>query len=215
MGQLDARGRILRAAERLFAEKGFAATSVQEITDAAEVNKALLYYYFEDKHSLYVSLIDDGIEQMRCALDDALRLDASPTERLRRFVCLHVDLLWSRRDLLQVVQRCVMAGEHEGVGLLDKFQEVLDRLERFFQEAQEAGELTGAEPFLAARSTLALPCGYAFWDTYGRESYTREQVAAHVTALLLHGLHGPASASSPASATVDVVPRAERSTPAG
>src|SRR6476620_770241 len=89
---VDARARILRAAERLFAEKGFAATSVHEITEAASVNKALLYYYFEDKHSLYVGLIDDGIAEFRRMLDEALCKPGGYADRLRAFVEGHVRL---------------------------------------------------------------------------------------------------------------------------
>src|SRR5262245_9854104 len=97
----DARARILRAAERLFAEKGYAATSVQEITEAASVNKALLYYYFEDKHSLYVGLIDEGIADFREMLEEALGQPGSYSDRLHAFVAGHVRLLWSRRDVVR------------------------------------------------------------------------------------------------------------------
>src|SRR5262249_36808657 len=96
---LEARERILRAAEKLFAEKGYAATSVQEITEAAEVNKALLYYYFEDKHDLYVSLIDHGIAEFRRVLNEALAGEGDYAGRLRRVVRGHVDLLWRRSNL--------------------------------------------------------------------------------------------------------------------
>ena len=43
------RQKILDAAERLFADQGFDATSVESIAAAAGVNKALIYYYFKDK----------------------------------------------------------------------------------------------------------------------------------------------------------------------
>src|SRR6266540_1539445 len=110
---VDARARVLRAAEKLFGEKGYAATSVQEITEAASVNKALLYYYFEDKHSLYVGLIDEGIAEFRQMLDQALGQPGSHADRLRAFIEGHVRLLWSRRDVVRVVQRCLLAGEQE------------------------------------------------------------------------------------------------------
>ena len=60
----DNRDRILRAAERLFAEKGFDATSVASVADAAGVNKALVYYYFESKDHLLASLFDDLLADM-------------------------------------------------------------------------------------------------------------------------------------------------------
>ncbi|AEA34376.1 TetR/AcrR family transcriptional regulator [Hippea maritima] len=44
---------ILTKAKTLFAQKGFDATTMDEIAREAEVNKALIYYYFKDKESLY------------------------------------------------------------------------------------------------------------------------------------------------------------------
>jgi AcrR family transcriptional regulator len=55
----DNRDRILRAAEALFAENGFDATSVGSVAEAAGVNKALIYYYFEGKDDLLASLFED------------------------------------------------------------------------------------------------------------------------------------------------------------
>ncbi len=50
--------RIIQAAEELFAEKGFDATRVNEIAGRAGVNKALIYYYFENKEAMLDHLIE-------------------------------------------------------------------------------------------------------------------------------------------------------------
>src|SRR5437764_68861 len=101
----DARERILGAAERLFAEKGFAATAVHEITEAAQVNKALLYYYFADKRAVYACLIDNGIVEFQRTIDEALASPGSYADRLRCFIRAYIDLLCRHADLLRVVQR--------------------------------------------------------------------------------------------------------------
>lgn len=49
----DSRARLLDAALRLFAEQGFAKTSIRQIAEAASVNTALISYYFGDKKGLY------------------------------------------------------------------------------------------------------------------------------------------------------------------
>lgn len=54
---MDAKDRILEAATRLFASKGFDATRVSEIADAANVTKALIYYYFKSKEDILDHLI--------------------------------------------------------------------------------------------------------------------------------------------------------------
>jgi AcrR family transcriptional regulator len=54
---LDAKTRILEAAGEIFAEKGFKATTVREICQAAEANIASINYYFGDKQNLYVESV--------------------------------------------------------------------------------------------------------------------------------------------------------------
>ena len=53
----ESRTRILQAAEELFSSKGFDATRVDEIAQKAQVNKALIYYYFKSKDALLQELI--------------------------------------------------------------------------------------------------------------------------------------------------------------
>jgi TetR/AcrR family transcriptional regulator, regulator of cefoperazone and chloramphenicol sensitivity len=59
------RERLLDAAERLFAEKGFAATSVRDITAAASSNVAAVNYHFGGKHNLYNEVFRRRMAAMR------------------------------------------------------------------------------------------------------------------------------------------------------
>jgi AcrR family transcriptional regulator len=185
---LEPRARILRAAERLFAEKGYAATAVHEITDAAGVNRALLYYYFEDKHSLYAALIDDGNAEFQRMLDDALSLPGSHAERLAAVVRGHLDLIWRRGDMARVIHRCLLDGHEAEFGLLDKFNECVGRMERFFRQAAEAGEFRAVDPAIAARTFLGPSFILSLWPQAERNRFSREAFAEEITALLLRGL---------------------------
>ena len=63
--RLEAKARILQAASRLFSEKGYDGTRVFEIAEAAGVNKALIYYYFQSKEDILDSLIDSLMSGVR------------------------------------------------------------------------------------------------------------------------------------------------------
>jgi len=58
------KARILAVAERLFAQRGFDATSVDSIARAARVNKALIYYHFRDKNELMSSLFAHIVDEL-------------------------------------------------------------------------------------------------------------------------------------------------------
>ena len=83
--------RILKAASKLFAEKGFVMTTTQEICDAASANIAAVNYHFGGKDNLYrtVWMYFDDLESKRIAM--YIKADASPEERLRSFVKMRVE----------------------------------------------------------------------------------------------------------------------------
>lgn len=64
---LDTHGRILDAAERLFAEEGFNGTSLRRITTAARVNLAAVNYHFGDKESLYTEVLRRRLRPINAA----------------------------------------------------------------------------------------------------------------------------------------------------
>ncbi|MGB4163922.1 MAG: helix-turn-helix domain-containing protein, partial [Bacillota bacterium] len=66
----DARNRILDAATQLFALRGFDATRVTEIADAAGVTKALIYYYFSSKADILDCLIRELVDKLTSIATD-------------------------------------------------------------------------------------------------------------------------------------------------
>ncbi|HLZ17967.1 MAG TPA: TetR/AcrR family transcriptional regulator, partial [Smithellaceae bacterium] len=75
----ESRNHILDAALNLFAQKGYAATTVREIVDAAGITAPSLYYYFGNKEGLYMELM-----QTHCAMIDEVLAQQSPTSESAR-----------------------------------------------------------------------------------------------------------------------------------
>ena len=101
---------LLDAAERLFAQKGFAATSVREIADAAGVNPALVHYYFGNKRKLLIAVMDRAllpIAQRIAAMKESG--DISP----RQFVSLFFRMANEHPAMPKLVVREVLMSEGE------------------------------------------------------------------------------------------------------
>lgn len=184
---VDARDRLLRAAERLFAEKGYAATAVHEITSEAGVNRALLYYYFRDKHSLYAAVIDEGVAAFTRMLDEVLSTPGSYSDRMAAFVRGYLQLLWDRPEASRVVHRCLLDGYQDEFRLLEKFQGGMSRLEAFFQEASASGEFRPLDPAIAARSFVGPMFIFSLWRMFESDRFSREELAEELIAQLLDG----------------------------
>jgi TetR/AcrR family transcriptional regulator len=76
------RQRLLSCATQVFTRKGYTATTVHEIVEAAGVTKPVLYYYFRNKEGIYLELIRGGFAKFDALLDTSRGQRGSATERL-------------------------------------------------------------------------------------------------------------------------------------
>jgi TetR/AcrR family transcriptional regulator, regulator of cefoperazone and chloramphenicol sensitivity len=97
----ETRERLLKAAERLFADRGFKKVTVREICRAARANVAAVNYHFGDKLGLYREVMRSAIDAMRATNDAARQAGAGhdAEEQLHRYIVIFVHrVLGSGRD---------------------------------------------------------------------------------------------------------------------
>lgn len=82
----DARNNILNAAMELFARKGYSASSIREISQAAGITKPVIYYHFKNKEHLYQELMLETFSQTRKNLLRLSKYGGSLRERLIFYV---------------------------------------------------------------------------------------------------------------------------------
>lgn len=97
------RERILRAAIRVFARKGFYAARVSEIAKAAGVADGTIYLYFKNKDDVLVSIFEDRITKLIGVLRKEIEVEAPFEAKFRRVIELQLGLLEGQRDLAEVV----------------------------------------------------------------------------------------------------------------
>src|SRR6202044_4046567 len=78
----ESRAAILAAAAQEFAEHGIAGARTDAIAREARVNKALIYYYFKDKETLYGAVLDEAFSGLKTAVFRVLDGDLAPREKI-------------------------------------------------------------------------------------------------------------------------------------
>ena len=152
-----AREALRDAAGALFAQHGYAATGVQEIANAAGVNKAMLYYYFGSKEQLYAALVQDGIAMVEEAVRAAEATDLPLADRLRQFLQTYLTVVVDHPAIARILFREVMgSGEEARQMVTDHFTEIIRRLAAVLDTAQAQGEFGDCDTTLAAYSLFGM-----------------------------------------------------------
>jgi AcrR family transcriptional regulator len=163
--EVDPRQRILEAATRIFAEKGREGARTREIAQAANVNLAMLHYYFSSKEELYVRVLTPIFEELFSRLKLAAGSSAIPTRRLEAVVGVYFDFLKGKPDLPRLIMWDLVTGAH---AMRQTFQRVfssdkeglMQLIHGIFKEGQK-GKLPPEDADQSVISMVAL-CVFPF-----------------------------------------------------
>lgn len=105
----SAREKILKTARELFANRGYHATSVKDISTEAGVNKSLLFYYFNSKKNLYDEIFIDLMTKFQREVESYVDLQSGIEERFSALIRFYIDYFASNRQMMKIIIREVLS----------------------------------------------------------------------------------------------------------
>ena len=96
--------RIFAEAVRIFKEKGYHATSVQDIADAVGLQKASLYHHFASKQDILLEILDGALDILIADMQAVLDMDLPPEEQLRQAMRAYISRVTQEASLAAVLQ---------------------------------------------------------------------------------------------------------------
>ena len=139
----DVKTRIMKAATHLFANKGYASTSVREIVEAAGVTKPTLYYWFDSKEGLFVELVESYLDGLNDLVQKWADAPGSVRERLAGFIRDYVNGGGSNREgvMLMIAAHAPADTKQPRIDLLTMHARRMHLFEGLLREGVERGEL--------------------------------------------------------------------------
>jgi AcrR family transcriptional regulator len=148
------RDAILRAAARLFRERGFADTGMRDIAAAADLSAANLYHYFDGKNDLLFYCQDRALDRMLAAVDAARRESRSATERLRVVFTAHLQTLLDEIEGATAHLQIDSLPPKLRDAIVKKRDSYERALRRLIADGIKSGELVDMDPAVVARAML-------------------------------------------------------------
>jgi TetR/AcrR family transcriptional regulator len=139
------REKIYAAAARVFAQKGYASATVQEIVERAGVTKPALYYYFGSKEGAYRAILEKGLSDFGARMDAVDRMKGRAPVRLRRLCEELFALSHEHLDAVRLMH-FIYYGLPQGAPSFD-FDRVLlrlhDMVRKIVRQGVRSGEFRG------------------------------------------------------------------------
>jgi AcrR family transcriptional regulator len=179
---------ILDAAAQIFREKGYHATSMQDIAEAVDLRKASLYHHFDGKQKILVELLDMALDILIEELERVVETQIPPDEKLRLAMRSYLNSLAKYNDLASVLLL-----EHRSLEqkLRKKHISRRDRYEELWRGIIEDGISMGIficnDPGLATKVVLGIANWTIMWYRQAG-SLSATEVADQSASLILNGL---------------------------
>jgi TetR/AcrR family fatty acid metabolism transcriptional regulator len=200
--QREKRGRILEAAEKTFARRGFYHARISEIASAAGVADGTIYLYFKSKDDLLISWFEWRMEQVVAELAATIAAAKEPSAQLAAFVRSHLEMVQRNPAAAEVLtvelrQSSKFMKEYDN----PRFAEFLRLLGGVIRAGQEAGDFDTAVPApLAARAIFGAIDELALaWLLGGADKFDIVRAADWMTRLVLTGLSSPTAGGETAT----------------
>ena len=179
------RKQLIHVARSVFAERGYDATSVEEIAARAHVSKPVVYEHFGGKEGLYAVVVDREMSVLLGRFEDALK-DAPPRVLLERAAFVLLDYIENETDGFKVLTRDTPSTGRTGT-FSSLINDVASRVEHILDRAFKARGYETKLAGLYSQALVGMVAATGQWWLEARKP-KKEIVAAHLVNLAWNGL---------------------------
>ena len=182
--------RIIKAATKIFAKKGFFKAKVSDIAKEAQVADGTIYLYFENKDDILISLFEEQMQLVLENMRQQLSKEDDAVKKIESFALTHLKLIESNKNVAEIIQvelrqSTKFMKEYKN----ERFMEYLNLIADIIEEGQKKGVFNKAIiPDIAKRAFFgALDEMSRFWVLSSRKKYDIETAAEQISGYFLNG----------------------------
>jgi TetR/AcrR family fatty acid metabolism transcriptional regulator len=191
MKSADKHKKILSAATKIFAKKGFFNARISDIAKEAKVADGTIYLYFNNKFDILISVFEHEIGKLTSQVQELLDKESDPQKMLEIFITKHLQEMKKNKNLAEVIQiELRQTNKFIRDYRNNKFSEYVDIIAKIIELGQQQDCFhQGISPDIAKRAVFgALDEIARIWSINAKPHYTVEETAQQVTSLFQSGI---------------------------
>ena len=158
--------KIFETSMKLFAEKGYDATSIEEITATVGVAKGTLYYHFSSKEEIFNFLVEEGIKLLQNSVDIKTAKFSNYIDKLKAIVLIQIKIVDKYEDLITILLSQFWGNESRNQMCKNQIFLYINQIEQIVKEGIKAGN-----PQAIASEIYGLICSSLVYKVRDKEEF--------------------------------------------
>lgn len=150
--------KIFEASMKLFAEKGYEATSIEEITATVGVAKGTLYYHFSSKEEIFNFLVEEGIKLLQNSIDIKTAKFSNYIDKIKAIILIQIKIVVKYENLIKILLTQLWGNETRNQTCKKLIFEYINKIEKIVEEGIKIGEIKKGNPQVITSEIYGLIC---------------------------------------------------------
>lgn len=161
--------KIFETSMKLFAQKGYDATSIEDITATVGVAKGTLYYHFTSKEEIFNFLVEEGIKLLLNSVDIKTSQRSNYIDKLKAIVLIQIKIVVKYEDLITILLSQFWGNEERNKKCKQEIFRYISKIEAIVKEGIECGEIKKGDPQAIASEIYGLICSTLVYKVRGEK----------------------------------------------
>ncbi len=148
--------KIFEASMKLFAEKGYDATSIEEITATVGVAKGTLYYHFSSKEEIFNFLIEEGVKLLQNSIDIKTSKLDNYIDKLKAVILIQIKIVNKYENFITILLSQFYGKEARNQMCQKYVYEYINKIEKIVEDGMKAGQIKNGNVKVIASEIYAL-----------------------------------------------------------
>lgn len=148
--------KIFEISMKLFAEKGYENTSIEEITATVGVAKGTLYYHFSSKEEIFDFLVSEGIKLLQNSVDIKTARYENYIDKIKAIILIQIKIVKKYEDIITILLSQFYGSEKRNQKCKEYIYEYINKIEGIVTQGMEKGQIKQGNAKLYASEIYGL-----------------------------------------------------------
>ena len=180
--------KIFETSMKLFADKGYDATSIEEITATVGVAKGTLYYHFSSKEEIFNFLVEEGVKLLKNSISIKTDKMNNSLDKIRAIVLIQIKILFKYENFMTIILSQIWGNDDRSKMCKKYVFEYIQIIEEIVRKKKKKKEIINKDPDIIASGIFGFTCS-SFIYKMRHEEVDVQELFEEIDNLFLKKLH--------------------------